>query len=69
MSLADLKAMSEDELSVRLIDLKKESFNMRFQRAGGQLNNTARMRTVRRDVARIKTLLGERRRAAGQEKS
>ncbi len=69
MSLADLKAMSDDELNANLIDLKKEAFNLRFQRAGGQLENTARMRTVRRDVARIKTLLGERRRAPVQEKS
>jgi large subunit ribosomal protein L29 len=48
--------------------LGKEIFNLRFQRANGQLENTARVRQVRRDIARIKTLLGERRRAAPQGK-
>jgi len=59
----DLRARSEDELTEELDTLGKEIFNLRFQRASGQLENTARVRQVRRDIARIKTLLGERRRA------
>ena len=51
----DLKAMSPDQLDDELIKLKKEQFNLRFQRATGQLANTARVREVRRDIARIKT--------------
>jgi large subunit ribosomal protein L29 len=58
----DLRARSEDELTEELDTLGKEIFNLRFQRASGQLENTARVRQVRRDIARIKTLLGERRR-------
>jgi large subunit ribosomal protein L29 len=52
----DLKAMSPDQLSDELGSLKKEQFNLRFQRATGQLENTARVRVVRRDIARVKTL-------------
>jgi large subunit ribosomal protein L29 len=51
----DLKAMTQDQLDDELIKLKKEQFNLRFQRATGQLANTARVREVRRDIARIKT--------------
>ena len=51
----DLRAMSPDQLDDELIKLKKEQFNLRFQRATGQLANTARVREVRRDIARIKT--------------
>ena len=51
----DLKVMSPDQLDDELIKLKKEQFNLRFQRATGQLANTARVREVRRDIARIKT--------------
>ena len=51
----DLKAMTPDQLDDELIKLKKEQFNLRFQRATGQLANTARVREVRRDIARIKT--------------
>ena len=57
MKAADLRAKTKDELSDQLLQLKKEQFNLRFQRATGQLENTARVREVRRDIARIKTLL------------
>lgn len=57
MKASDVKAMSVDQLSDELAKLKKEQFNLRFQRATGQLENTARVRQVRRDIARIKTLL------------
>ena len=57
MKAADLRAKSADELKTELVDLKKEQFNLRFQAASGQLENTARVREVRRDIARIKTLL------------
>lgn len=53
----DLRAKTADELKTSLVDLKKEAFNLRFQRANGQLENTARMRQVRREIARIKTIL------------
>jgi large subunit ribosomal protein L29 len=62
MKPADVRAKTEDELEGDLDQLGKEIFNLRFQRANGQLENTARMRQVRRDIARIKTILGERRR-------
>lgn len=52
---SDLKTMSVDQLSDELLVLKKEQFNLRFQRATGQLENTARVREVRKDVARVKT--------------
>ena len=54
--LSDLKAMSPDQLQDRLLALKKEQFNLRFQRATGQLENTARVREVRKDIARVRTL-------------
>ena len=54
--LSDIKAMSPDQLTDELLNLKKEQFNLRFQRATGQLENTGRIREVRRDVARVKTL-------------
>ena len=60
----DLRARSEDELTEEVDTLGTEIFNLRFQRASGQLENTARVRQVRRDIARIKTILGERRRPA-----
>lgn len=63
---ADLRAQSADELGDSLGKLKKEQFNLRFQRANGQLENTSRVRTVRRDIARIQTVLGERRSKARQ---
>ncbi|GAU84254.1 50S ribosomal protein L29 [Bosea sp. 2KB_26] len=54
--LSDLKVMSVDQLQDELLKLKKEQFNLRFQRATGQLENTARVTEVRKDIARIKTL-------------
>lgn len=54
--LSDLKSMSPDQLRDELLALKKEQFNLRFQRATGQLENTSRVREVRRDIARVKTL-------------
>ncbi len=58
----DLRVKSTDELKEQLIGLRKEAFNLRFQKASGQLEDTAQVRRVRRDIARIKTILGERRR-------
>ena len=60
MKVVDIRAKGADELASQLTALKKEQFNLRFQRATGQLENTARVRQVRRDIARIKTVLGER---------
>jgi large subunit ribosomal protein L29 len=61
---SDVRAKTADELTTQLGELQKEAFNLRFQRASGQLENTARVRQVRRDIARIKTILGERNRAS-----
>ena len=58
MKAAELRAKTEDQLREQLLQLKKEQFNLRFQRATGQLENTTRVREVRRDIARIKTILG-----------
>jgi large subunit ribosomal protein L29 len=57
MKAAELRARTEDQLREQLLQLKKEQFNLRFQRATGQLENTARVREVRRDIARVKTIL------------
>jgi len=57
MKAEDLRHKTPDELKTQLLDLKKEAFNLRFQKASGQLENTSRVRQVRRDIARIKTLL------------
>jgi large subunit ribosomal protein L29 len=57
---ADLRAKSDDQLSADLADLKKEAFNLRFQAATNQLERPARIKEVRRDIARIKTLQAER---------
>ena len=62
----DLRAMSPDQLDDELIKLKKEQFNLRFQRATGQLANTARVREVRRDIARIKTVAQGKRAAVAK---
>ena len=59
MKAAELRAKSADELRDELVSLKKEQFNLRFQAASGQLENTARVRAVRREIARIKTILGQ----------
>lgn len=61
----DFRAKSADELGDQLVQLKKETFNLRFQRANGQLEKTNRMRQVRRTIARIETVLTEQRRKAG----
>ncbi|MGH6926798.1 MAG: 50S ribosomal protein L29 [Dongiaceae bacterium] len=57
MKIQDLRTKTPDQLKTELTALKKEAFNLRFRRAGGQLENTARVRQVRRDIARIQTLL------------
>jgi large subunit ribosomal protein L29 len=57
MKAAEWRTRPEDQLREQLLQLKKEQFNLRFQRATGQLENTARVREVRRDIARIKTIL------------
>jgi len=57
--LSDLKVMSKDQLEHEFLNLKKEQFNLRFQRATGQLENTARVRVVRRDLARINSLAAQ----------
>ena len=64
MKAEDLRAKSPDELKTELMALKKEAFNLRFQKATGQLENTARKRDVRRGAARVKTILNEKARAA-----
>ena len=56
---SELRAKSADELKEELVALRKEEFNLRMQRGTGQLSNTARFKTIRRDVARIKTILNE----------
>ena len=63
----DFRGKTEDELTEALATLKKEQFNLRFQKASGQLESTGRVKTVRRDIARIKTILGERGRAAATQ--
>ncbi len=64
MKAADLRTKTADELKDSLMDLRKERFNLRFQKASGQLENTARARQVRRDIARIKTILRDLQQAA-----
>ena len=65
MNAADLRTKSVDELNESLVGLRKEQLNLRFQQANGQLENTMRMRHVRRDIARIKTVLGQLQPAQG----
>ena len=67
MKIEDIRAKTDDELNSQLLGLKKEAFNLRFQRASGQLENTARVRQVRRDIGRIKTVMNERQKAADQK--
>ena len=64
MDASDLRTQSDDQLDDQLVQLKKEQFNLRFQRANGQLESTNRFRQIRRDIARISTVKTERRRAA-----
>ena len=61
MTLEDLRAMSPDQQDDAVLNLKKERFNLRFQRATGQLENTSRLREARRDIARIKTVAAQTR--------
>ena len=61
--LSDIRAMSADQMNDELANLKKEQFNLRFQRATGQQEGTARIRVIRRDIARVKTIMAERKRA------
>ncbi len=61
MKAADLRTKTLDELGDQLVDLKKEALNLRFQNASGQLEATARVRTVRRDIARVRTELKQKR--------
>jgi large subunit ribosomal protein L29 len=65
ITIEDVRSKSVDELGDQLVRLKKEAFNLRFQRANGQLENTGRVRSVRKEIARIETVLTERRRKAG----
>ena len=62
--LSDIQAMTEDQLNDEVLKLKKEQFNLRFQRATGQLENTARVRVIRRDIARMKTIAAQKRTGA-----
>ena len=62
--IEDLRAKSDDQLAAEIGELKREAFNLRFQAATNQLERPARIKEVRRDIARIKTLQGERARAA-----
>ena len=61
MKTADVRAMSQDQMDDAVLSLKKERFNLRFQRATGQLENTSRLREARRDIARIKTIAAQKR--------
>ena len=66
---SDVRAKSADELQGMILDLRKEQFNLRFQRATGQLESTNRIKAVRRDIARTKTIIGERNRAAATKQA
>jgi large subunit ribosomal protein L29 len=65
--IADVRGKSADELQEMLVDLRKEQFNLRFQRATGQLEAVGRIKEVRRTIARVKTIVAERSRAAGKQ--
>ena len=67
MKAADIRIKTADELKDQLIDLKKEALNLRFQKASGQLEATARVREVRRDIARVLSVLNEKPKTASQE--
>jgi large subunit ribosomal protein L29 len=66
MKIEDVRVMSADQLDDEVLKLKKEHFNLRFQRASGQLENTSRFRQIRRDIARIKTVARQKRAAAAK---
>jgi len=67
MKAEDVRALSPDQLADELLKLKKEQFNLRFQKATGQLENTARSKEIRRDIARIKTVQTAKRAGAAQK--
>jgi len=67
MNAQELRDKTPDQLRDDLANLKKEAFNLRFQQATGQMENTSRMKTVRRDAARVKTILNEKAAAAASE--
>lgn len=60
----DIRTKTDDQLSTMLLDLRKEQFNLRFQRATGQVEGVGRVREVRRDIARVKTIMAEQKRSA-----
>ncbi|KAA2211685.1 MULTISPECIES: 50S ribosomal protein L29 [Roseomonas] len=64
--IVDVRTKSPDELKAMLLDLRKEQFNLRFQRATGQLEAVSRIKVVRRDIARVKTVLAEQSRSAAK---
>jgi large subunit ribosomal protein L29 len=68
MKAADARAMDVEKLADEVLKLKKEQFNLRFRRATGQLENTARVRQVRRDIARLKTIAQQKRTAQPKSK-
>ena len=68
MKPADIRAMTTDQIEDEVLKLKKEQFNLRFQRATGQLENTARLRETRRDIARIKTIAKQKSLAQAKKK-
>ena len=68
MKAEEIRGFTADQLDDQLVKLKKEQFNLRFQRASGQLDNTSRVREVRRDIARIKTVQAQRRTGQGAGK-
>ncbi|MGV6803896.1 MAG: 50S ribosomal protein L29 [Ruegeria sp.] len=67
MQVSDVRDLSDDELSTRLLELKREQLNLRFQRASGQLEKTARINVVRKTIARIKTVQSQRKADAAKE--
>ena len=69
MKSADIRALTIDQIDDEVLKLKKEHFNLRFQRASGQLENTARVREVRRDIARLKTIAVSKRQGSGTAKA
>lgn len=69
MKAEDVRALSPDQLADELLKLKKEQFNLRFQKATGQLENTARSKVIRRDIARIQTVQNQKRAGAPAQKA
>ena len=65
MKPSDVRALTDDQIVEKIGELQKEAFNLRFQRASGQLENTARVRQVRRDIARLMTTAAQRRKKVG----